>query len=145
MATPAYTQEVENEAMTPMTPTAALVIGYSDQIPNDLRAYRLMSRASGGAVLLTRHGATYSSDASDVSAYPQLLESMLSAVLKNIPAPLQARAEVGLTRRWNRDWGVEAAFVDAEVGFHGREAVEHEVGPVRGHELPDRTDLSVGP
>ena len=125
-----------------MMPASALVVGYSDQIPNELRAYRLIGSASGGAVLLTRHGATYSADASDVSAYPQLLESMVSSVLKNIPARLQARAEVGLIRRWNRDWGVEAADLEAGVGRGSRDAVAHEVGTVRAPQSPDRAALS---
>ena len=143
MVSPAYTGEVETEVMNPVMPASALVVGYSDQLPNELRAYRLTGNASGGAVLLTRHGATYSADASDVSAYPQLLESMVSSVLKNIPARLQARAEVGLIRRWNRDWGVEAADLEAGVGRESLDAVEHQVGTVP--QSPDRGALSTCP
>jgi len=88
-----------------MIPSSTLVIGCSDQIPNELRAYHLMGDASTGAVLLTRYGATYSANASDVFAYPQLLETMLSSVLRNIPAPLRTRAREGagpLARRVGR-------------------------------------------
>ncbi len=137
---------MENEATvssTPIQPSSTLVIGCSDQIPNELRAYHLVGGAGTGAVLLTRHGATYSAGARDVSAYPQLLASMLSTVLKNIPATLQARAKVGLVSRWNRDWGVEARDLEVEVGRASRDVVELEVGTVRGLQLPDRADLSI--
>jgi len=101
----AYRYGVQKEATAGWK--GRLVIGCSDQLPNELRAYRLLDGASTGAVLLGRHGTTYSADASDVSAYPQLLAGMLSSVLRNIPAPLQTRAREGLIKRWNRDWGVE--------------------------------------
>ena len=128
-----------------MMPCSTLVIGCSDQVPNELRAYQLMGDASTGAVLLTRHGTTYSADATDVTAYPQLLESMLSSVLKNVPATLQLRAREGLIKRWNRDWGVEAGDLEAELGRGNRDVVEFEVGTVRGLQLPDRADLSTSP
>jgi hypothetical protein len=90
-----------------MTSSSTLVIGCSEQLPNELRAYRVMGTSSEGAVLLSRHGATYSAAASEVSAYPELLERMLGVVLPSFPTSLQARARPALISRWNRDWGVE--------------------------------------
>jgi hypothetical protein len=91
-----------------VTSLSTLVIGCSEQLPNELRAYRVMGTATEGAVLLSRHGATYSAAASEVSAYPELLERMLGVVLPGFPASLQVRARAALVKRWNRDWGVEA-------------------------------------
>jgi len=91
-----------------MTSSPTLVIGCSEQRPNDLRAYRVIGTSTEGALLLSRHGATYSAAASEVSAYPQLLERMLGVVLPSFPSSLQARARTALINRWNRDWGVEA-------------------------------------
>ena len=91
-----------------MTSSSTLVIGCSEQLPNELRAYRVMGTSTEGAVLLSRHGATYSAAASEVSAYPELLERMLGVVLPSFPSSLQARARPALIKRWNRDWGVEA-------------------------------------
>jgi len=91
-----------------MTSVSTLVIGCSEQLPNELRAYRVMGTSSEGTVLLSRHGETYSAAASDVSAYPELLERMLRVVLPSFPSSLQAQARPALIKRWNRDWGVEA-------------------------------------
>jgi len=100
-----------------MTPSAQLVIGCSEQLPNDLRAYRLLGTSSEGAVLLSRHGATYSAAPGEVSDYGQLLERMLGSVLENLPLDFRPRARVALTTRWNRDWGVEAEdLIQAEAG-----------------------------
>ena len=92
-----------------MMPSSTLVVGCSEQLPNELRAYHLMGTSTGGAVLLSRHGATYSAAASEVAAYPGLLERMLGVVLPGFPSSLQERARQALISRWNRDWGVEAA------------------------------------
>jgi hypothetical protein len=89
-------------------PSSPLVIGCSEQFPNDLRAYHLMGTSPGGAVLLSRHGTTYSAAAGDVIGYPGLLRRMLGLVLESIPSRLRERARVILTNRWNRDWGIEA-------------------------------------
>ena len=67
-----------------------------------------MGTSTEGAVLLSRHGATYSAAASEVCAYPELLERMLGVVLPSFPANLRERARPALISRWNRDWGVEA-------------------------------------
>ena len=91
-----------------MTSSSTLVIGCSEQLPNELRAYRLMGTSTEGSVLLSRHGATYSAAASEVSAYPELLERMLGAVLPGVPSSRRAHARPALISRWNRDWGVEA-------------------------------------
>ena len=89
-------------------PSSALVIGCSDQRPNEIRAYRLMGTSTEGAVLLSRHGATYSAVASEVIAYPEVLERMLGLALAGFPPRLRERARPQLIARWNRDWGVEA-------------------------------------
>ena len=99
-----------------MTSSSTLVIGCSEQLPNELRAYRVMGTSSEGAVLLSRHGATYSAAASEVSAYPELLERMLGVVLPSFPSSLQARARPALIKRWNRDWGVEAEDLGDRYG-----------------------------
>jgi hypothetical protein len=89
-------------------PSSGLVIGCSEQLPNELLAYHLVGASSDGVMLLSRHGATYSAARGEISAYPALLERMLGLVLENIPVRLRDRARVGLISRWNRDWGVEA-------------------------------------
>jgi hypothetical protein len=89
-------------------PSSALVIGCSEQLPNELRAYRVMGTSTEGTVLLSRHGATYSAAAGEVSAYPALLERMLGLVLTSLPSNLRERARPALISRWNRNWGVEA-------------------------------------
>ena len=91
-----------------MTPSAQLVIGSSEQLPNELRAYRFLGTSSDGTVLLSRQGATYSAAHREVSDYGEMLEGMLGLVLKNLPLDSRPRARVALTKRWNRDWGVEA-------------------------------------
>jgi hypothetical protein len=91
-----------------MTPAAQLVIGCSEQLPNEVRAYRRVGTASDGAVLLRRHGATYSAADGEVCDYGEMLERMLGLALKNLPLDFRPRARAALTRRWNRDWGVEA-------------------------------------
>jgi hypothetical protein len=91
-----------------MMPSSALVVGCSEQLPNELRAYYLMGTSTEGAVLLSRHGATYSAAASEVCGYPALLERMLGVVLPSFPSGLRERARRALISRWNRDWGVEA-------------------------------------
>jgi hypothetical protein len=90
-----------------MTPSAQLVVGCSEQLPNEVRAYRRLGTSSDGAVLLSRHGATYSAARGEVGAYGEMLERMLGLVLKNLPLDFHPRARAALTRRWNRDWGVE--------------------------------------
>jgi hypothetical protein len=85
-----------------------LVIGCSEQLPNELRAYHLMGTSTDGVVLLSRHGTTYSATASEVTAYPEVLERMLGLVLANMPSSLQAHVRPTLISRWNRSWGVEA-------------------------------------
>jgi hypothetical protein len=70
-----------------------------------------MGTSTEGAVLLSWHGATYSAAASEVCAYPDLLERLLGVVLPGFPANLRERARPALISRWNRDWGVDAEDV----------------------------------
>jgi len=100
-----------------MIPAATLVVGCSEQLPNQLRAYHLMGTSTEGAVLLSRHGETYSAAASEVCAYPALLERMLGVVVPSFPASLRAQARRALTSRWNRDWGVEAEGLAETIGL----------------------------
>ena len=95
-----------------MTPPAELVVGCSEQRPNELRAYHLMGTSTEGAVLLSRLGATYSAARSEVCDYPGLLERMLGVVLPSFPSSLRERARRALINRWNRDWGVDAEGVE---------------------------------
>ena len=67
-----------------------------------------MGTSTEGAVLLSRRGATYSAVASEVTAYPELVERMLALVLAVVPPALREQARPALISRWNRDWGVEA-------------------------------------
>lgn len=85
-----------------------LVIGCSEQRPDELRAYHLMGTSTDGVVLLSRHGITYSATESEVTAYPKVLERMLGLVLANMPSRLREHARPTLISRWNRNWGVEA-------------------------------------
>jgi hypothetical protein len=79
-----------------------------------------MGKATGGSVLLGRHGATYSAAANEVCAYPELLERMLGLVLASVPSSLWERARPTLIRRWNHDWGVEAEdLIDASANDNG--------------------------
>ena len=100
-----------------MISSSTLVIGSSEQLPDELRAYRVMGTSTEGSVLLSRHGATYSAAASEVSSYPDLLEGMLGVVLPSFPSSLQAHARAALIKRWNHAWGVEA-----EDHHHGASA-----------------------
>ena len=122
-----------------MTSSSTLVIGCSEQLPNELRAYRVMGTSTEGALLLSRHGATYSAAASEVSAYPELLERMLGVVLPSFPSSLQARARTALIKRWNRDWGVEAEDLGTSANDNGAA-----LGPSRT-ELPPRPSRLRGP
>jgi hypothetical protein len=79
-----------------------------------------MGTSTEGAVLLSRHGAIYSAAASEVCAYPDLLERMLGLVLPGFPANLRERARPVLISRWNRDWGVDAEdVVEAAANDNG--------------------------
>jgi hypothetical protein len=111
-----------------MIPSSPLVIACSEQVPNELRAYHLMGTSSEGAVLLSSHGAIYSAAASDVCAYPDLLERMLGLVLPGFPANLRERARPALISRWNRDWGVGAEdVVEAAANDNGASFPAHAV------------------
>ena len=60
-----------------MTPSAQLVVGCSEQLPNEVRAYRRLGTSSDGAVLLSRHGAMYSAARGEVGAYGEMLERQI--------------------------------------------------------------------
>jgi hypothetical protein len=111
-----------------MISSSTLVIGSSEQLPDELRAYRVIGTSTEGAVLLSRHGATYSAAASEVSSYPELLERMLGVVVPSFPSSLQARARAALIKRWNRDWGVEADDLVASANDNGAGLVTESPG-----------------
>ena len=108
-----YTRSVENEIDETMR-LSLLVVGCSEQLPDQLRAYRVMGTSSAGGLLLSRHGVTYSAEAEQVSSYHDLLERMLGKVLDNLPESLRSSARTRLVKRWNRDWGVDAEELEGQ-------------------------------
>jgi len=111
-----------------MTSAATLVVGCSEQRPNELRAYHLMGTASDGAILLSRHGATYSAAASEISDYPALLERMLGVVLLSgappgaSPPRSDSPLEPGLGRRGSEPDASGPAAKRQRVGVRDRAA-----------------------
>lgn len=93
---------------------ALLVVGCSEQLPDQVRAYHVMGTSSAGGLLLSRHGVTYSAAANEVSSHHDVLERMLIKVLDNLPASLRSSARTRLVKRWNRDWGVSAQDVEGQ-------------------------------
>ena len=85
-----------------------MVVGCSEQLPNELRAYHVVGTTSAGGLLLGRDGMTYSAATGEVSSYRDVLERMLGKVLANLPPSLRLSARTCLIKRWNRDWGVDA-------------------------------------
>lgn len=85
-----------------------MVVGCSEQLPNELRAYHVVGTTGAGGLLLGRDGVTYSAATGEVSSYRDVLERMLGKVLANLPPSLRLSARTCLTKRWNRDWGVDA-------------------------------------
>jgi hypothetical protein len=108
-----YTSSVEDEVDETMR-LSLLVVGCSEQLPDQLHAYRVTGTSSAGGLLLSRHGVTYSAVADQVSSYHGLLERMLGKVLDNLPASLRNSARTRLVKRWNRDWGVNAGDVEGQ-------------------------------
>jgi len=86
---------------------AALVVGCSEQRPNDVLAYEVVGMADGH-VLLSRHdGVSYTAKSHDVSAYRRSRDKMLRLVLDSVPPGLRPGVRLALIRRWNDAWGVE--------------------------------------
>jgi hypothetical protein len=84
-----------------------LVVGCSDQIPDELRAYHLVSAAEDGGVVLSLHdGVAYTGTMSELSPYCALLSRMVGAVLENLPPAFRDRSRAALVDRWNRAWNV---------------------------------------
>ena len=98
-----------------MTEPARLVVGCSEQLPDQLRAYHVMGTASAGSLLLSRNGVTYSAAAEDVSSYDELVERLLGEVLDNMPAGQRSGARTRLVKRWNSDWGVSPEDLDVSA------------------------------
>jgi hypothetical protein len=90
-----------------------MVLGCSEQLPNELRAYHVLGASSAGGLLLSRDGVTYSAATGEVAGYRDVLERMLGKVLANLPPSLQQSARARLIKRWNRDWGVDASDAEA--------------------------------
>jgi hypothetical protein len=98
-----------------MTASSEIVIGSSAQLPNEMRAYRLIGSSTDGGLVMSRRGVTHSAAQAEVSGYRALLERMFGPVLAIVPPDLRTRARAALTRRWNREWGVEVSdLVEAE-------------------------------
>jgi hypothetical protein len=87
--------------------TSTMVVGCSDQLSDQLRAYHVMGTSGAGGPLLSRQGVTYSAPANDVSCHRDVVERMLAKVLGNLPSHVRQRARARLVKRWNRDWGVD--------------------------------------
>jgi hypothetical protein len=96
------------------TRPSLLVVGCSEQRPDQVRAYHVTGTSSAGGLLLSRHGVAYSALAEQVSDYDGLLERMLGKVLDNLPASARSSARTRLVKRWNRDWGVNATDVEGQ-------------------------------
>ena len=87
--------------------STVLVIGCSAQLPNDVRAYHLVSTGKDGSAVLTRHdGVAYTGVIADLSLYRDVLSRMVGAVLTQLPPARRAAARVALVDRWNRAWDV---------------------------------------
>jgi hypothetical protein len=97
-----------------MMPPALLVVGCSEQRPDELRAYHVMGTSSAGGLVLSRRGVTYSAANDQVSSYHELLERMLGTVLDSLPSNQRVSARTRLIRRWNRDWGVNAEDLEGQ-------------------------------
>jgi len=110
------------------------------------RVQNLDSFGGGRGQVAVRPNRSVGSYADDASAYPDLVASMLALVLKRIPASLQARAEVGLVRRWNREWGVGMGESKAEEGRTGPgpDALDLGMATVRRLRMPARAERSTG-
>ncbi len=115
----AYIRCVDNEIDEAMRPSL-LVVGCSEQHPDQVRAYRVTGASSAGGLLLSRHGVTYSAVADQVSSYHEVLERMLGKVLDNLPESLRSSARTRLVKRWNRDWGVNAGDVEGQRNGPGQ-------------------------
>jgi len=84
-----------------------LVVGCSEERPNDVLAYEVIGVAHGH-VLLSRHdGATYTAETGELSSYLQSRDSMLRLVLAGVPSSLRQGVGHALIKRWNLAWGVE--------------------------------------
>jgi hypothetical protein len=83
-----------------------LMVGCSDQSPNDVRAYHLVDVSPLGVRLSGHDGRSYTAAAGDISPYNEMLTSLLALVLDGMPAELRGRARGSLIKRWNRNWGV---------------------------------------
>jgi hypothetical protein len=84
-----------------------LVIGCSEEVPNQVRAYHLIASLKNGDAVLSRHdGAAYTGNMRELASYRGSLTTMVGSVLEQMPPDLRYRARAALINRWNRDWGV---------------------------------------
>ena len=91
-----------------------LVVGCSEERPNDVLAYEVMGVAHGHIVLSRRDGVSYTAEDSELSSYLQSRDRMLRLVLAGVPSRLRLGVGQALIRRWNRAWGVDS---DADIGL----------------------------
>jgi hypothetical protein len=88
---------------------SVIVVGSSEQIPNELHAYHLVSASQDGSVVLSRHdGAAYTGTLGELVFYPGTIARMVDSVLEHVTPDLRTRAGAALLERWNREWGVAA-------------------------------------
>jgi hypothetical protein len=84
---------------------AVVVVGCSEELPNDLRAYHLVSASADGVAALTRHdGTDYTGTLNQFSYYRAAMAGMVKSVVRHVPMHLRSRARVSLLKRWNHDW-----------------------------------------
>lgn len=102
------------EAIEKVMPPSLLVVGCSEQRPDELRAYHVTGASSAGGLVLSRRGVTYSAASDQVSSYHELLERLLGTVLDKLPSSQRASARTTLIKRWNRDWGVNAEDLEGQ-------------------------------
>ena len=100
-----------------------LVVGCSNQLPDELRAYHLIGAADDGSALLSLHdGVNYTGTMTELSPYGPMLTRMVGAVLDGLPPVLRDSARAALLDRWNRAWAVSRlreACAACDLACHG--------------------------
>jgi hypothetical protein len=103
-------ERVARHALGDGASSTVIVVGCSEQLPNEVRAYHLISAGKDGSAVLTRHdGVAYTGVMGELSLYRDVLSRMVSSVLAQLarfPPARRASARTALVARWNREWDV---------------------------------------
>jgi hypothetical protein len=83
-----------------------LVVGCSEQRPNDVLAYEVVGLAEGHVVLSRHDGVSYTAKSRDISAYRRSRDNMLRLVLAGVPSGRRPAVRQALIKRWDLAWGV---------------------------------------